>query len=219
VETVTVRGKRRRVLVVDDHPVFLAGLRSTLELIAGTEVVGEARTGAAALEAVRRLRPDLVLMDVHLPGLSGVEATRAITTEFPDTSVVVLSMLDDVDTVFAAIHAGACGYLVKGASGEDIAQAVESVSRGNAVFGAQVSSAVFGYLTKPPARQDPFPSLTARERAVLELVADGRGNSAIARELRLSLKTVRNYLSRIFAKLQVADRAEAIIRAREAGLG
>lgn len=211
--------KTVRVLVVDDHPIFLAGLRSTLAAVPGTEVVGEAKTGAAAVEAARRLRPDLVVMDIGLPGVSGVEATRTITNECAGTAVLMLTMQEDVDTIFAAMRAGACGYLLKGASAEDIAQAVEIASRGNAVFGAQVTSALFGYLCSPPAPRDPFPSLTTRERAVLELVADGRGNSAVARELGLSLKTVRNYLSRIFAKLQVADRAEAAVVARRAGLG
>jgi DNA-binding NarL/FixJ family response regulator len=210
--------KALRVLVVDDHPVFVAGLRSTLVAV-GTEVVGEAKTGTAAVEAARRLRPDLVVMDVGLPGMSGLDATRAITNECSGTAVLMLTMQEDIDTIFAAMRAGACGYLLKGASAEDIAQAVSMVSRGNAVFGAQVSSALFGYLCSPPAPQDPFPNLTLRERAVLDLVADGRGNSAVARELGLSLKTVRNYLSRIFAKLQVADRAEAAVVARRAGLG
>jgi DNA-binding NarL/FixJ family response regulator len=218
VETLTGR-KVLRVLIVDDHPVFLAGLRTTLELLPGTEVVGEAKTGQAALAAVRRLRPDMVLMDIDLPELSGLDATRAITTEFPGTSVLVLTMLGDVDTVFAAMRAGACGYLLKGVSTEDIAHAVGAVSRGNAIFGGEVASSVFNYLAKPPSREESFPNLTIREREVLELVADGRGNSVIARELGLSLKTVRNYLSRIFTKLQVADRAEAAVVARRAGLG
>jgi DNA-binding NarL/FixJ family response regulator len=216
---VLIEKKVLRVLIVDDHPVFLAGLRTALDLLPHAEVVGEASTGRAALAAARRLRPDLVLMDIDLPELNGLEATRAISDECPDTSVLVLTMLGDVETVFAAMRAGACGYLLKGVSVEDIAQAVTAVSRGNAIFGSEVASTVFGYLAKPPSRDEPFPNLTDRERAVLELVADGRGNSAIAHHLGLSLKTVRNYLSRIFAKLQVADRAEAAVAARRAGLG
>jgi DNA-binding NarL/FixJ family response regulator len=219
VEATLSARKVLRVLIVDDHPVFLAGLRTTLELLPGMEVVGEARSGQAAVAAARQLRPDLILMDIDLPGITGLDATHAITSELPGTPVLMLTMLADVDSVFAAMRAGASGYVLKGASTEDIAQAVGAVSRGNAVFGGEVASSVFDYLTEPPKRGELFPNLTIRERAVLELVADGRGNSAIAHELGLSLKTVRNYLSRIFAKLQVADRAEAAVVARRAGLG
>jgi DNA-binding NarL/FixJ family response regulator len=208
-----------RVLIADDHPVYLSGLRMLLDLITTVEVVGEARTGKEALTEIYRLRPHLVLMDVNMPGTSGIEVTRTIATRCPETSVIMLSMLEDRDTFLAAIRAGARGYLVKGASTEDIGQAIGTVRRGGVVFGSEVSTWALDYLNKPRESSKPFPGLTDRERAVLELVADGLGNATIARRLGLSIKTVRNYLSRIFAKLQIADRTEAAVQARRAGLG
>lgn len=208
-----------RVLIADDHPVYLSGLRMLLDLIGTVEVVGEARTGKEALAEIYRLRPHLVLMDVNLPGTSGIEVTRTIASRCPEISVIMLSMLEDRDTFLAAIRAGARGYLVKGASTEDIGQAIGTVRRGGVVFGSEVSTWALDYLNKPRESSKPFPDLTDRERAVLELVADGLGNATIARRLGLSIKTVRNYLSRIFAKLQIADRTEAAVQARRAGLG
>lgn len=208
-----------RVLIADDHPVYLSGLRMLLDMISTVEVVGEARTGKETLSEIYRLRPHLVLMDVNMPGTSGIEVTRTITPRYPDTSVIMLSMLEDRDTFLSAVRAGARGYLVKGASTEDIEQAIGTVRRGGVVFGAEVASWALDYLNKPRESSKPFPELTDRERAVLELVADGLGNATIARRLGLSIKTVRNYLSRIFAKLQIADRTEAAVQARRAGLG
>src|SRR3954454_5742888 len=213
------RTETTKVLIADDHPVYLSGLRMLLEMIGTVEVVGEARTGKEALSEIYRLRPHLVLMDVNMPGTSGIEVTRTIATRRPDTSVIMLSMLEDRDTFLAAIRAGARGYLVKGASTEDIGQAIGTVRRGGVVFGPEVSAWALDYLNKPRESSKPFPELTDRERAVLELVADGLGNATIARRLGLSIKTVRNYLSRIFAKLQIADRTEAAVQARRAGLG
>jgi DNA-binding NarL/FixJ family response regulator len=208
-----------KVLIADDHPVYLSGLRMLLDLIGTVEVVGEARTGKEALAEIYRLRPHLVLMDVNMPGASGIEVTRTIASRCPEISVIMLSMLEDRDTFLAAIRAGARGYLVKGASTEDIGQAIGTVRRGGVVFGSEVSTWALDYLNKPRESSKPFPELTERERAVLELVADGLGNATIARRLGLSIKTVRNYLSRIFAKLQIADRTEAAVQARRAGLG
>ncbi|HEV7651167.1 MAG TPA: response regulator transcription factor [Actinophytocola sp.] len=213
------RTETTKVLIADDHPVYLSGLRMLLDLIGTVEVVGEARTGKEALSEIYRLRPHLVLMDVNMPGTSGIEVTRTIATRCPETSVIMLSMLEDRDTFLAAIRAGARGYLVKGASTEDIGQAIGTVRRGGVVFGPEVSAWALDYLNKPRESSKPFPELTDRERAVLELVADGLGNATIARRLGLSIKTVRNYLSRIFAKLQIADRTEAAVQARRAGLG
>jgi DNA-binding NarL/FixJ family response regulator len=208
-----------RVLIADDHPVYLSGLRMLLDLTGSVEVVGEARTGTEALSEIYRLRPHLALMDVNMPGTSGIEVTKTIATRCPDTSVIMLSMLEDCDTFLAAMRAGARGYLVKGASSEDIGQAIGTVRRGGVVFGREVAGWALDYLNKPRESAKPFPELTDRERAVLELVADGLGNASIARRLGLSIKTVRNYLSRIFAKLQIADRTEAAVQARRAGLG
>jgi DNA-binding NarL/FixJ family response regulator len=208
-----------RVVIADDHPVFLSGLRMLLDLISEVEVVGEARTGPEAIAEIYRLRPDLALIDVNMPGASGIEVTKTIAARRPDTSIVILSMLEDHDVLLAAVRAGARGYLVKGASSEDIRQAIGTVCRGGVVFGSEVARWVLDHLTKPRESAKPFPELTDRERAVLELVADGMGNATIARRLGLSIKTVRNYLSRIFAKLQIADRTEAAVLARRAGLG
>ena len=212
-------GETIRVVIADDHPVYLSGLRMLLEVLSAVEVVGEARTGTEALAEIYRLRPHLALMDVNMPGTSGIEVTRTIATRRPDTAVIMLSMLEDQDTFLAAVRAGAKGYLVKGASSDDISHAIGMVRRGGVVFGSEVSAWALEYLNKPRESSKPFPELTDRERAVLELVADGLGNASIARRLGLSVKTVRNYLSRIFAKLQITDRTEAAVQARRAGLG
>lgn len=207
-----------RVLIADDHPVFSAGLRMLLDSIAGIEVIAEAATGKAALDLARRLRPDIVLMDIDMPQMNGIAATQAIVAACPGSAVLILTIIEDIDTVRAALRAGAWGYLLKGAGLEEIAQAIDVVSHRGAIFGRQVASDVVGYMTKPPPQTVPFPELTDRERDVLRLVAEGHGNGAIAHELSLSVKTVRNYLSRIFAKLQVTHRAEAAVRARREGL-
>ncbi|WP_214107521.1 response regulator [Acrocarpospora catenulata] len=208
-----------RVLVADDHPVYRRGLVGVLAEEGDVEVVGEAADGDAALRLAAELRPDVVLMDLHMPGVNGVEATRRLA---PECRVLVLTMFDDDESVLAATRAGARGYLVKGASGERIMSAVRAVAAGDAVFGADVAGRVLDVLAadRRGARAGrPFPALTDREREVLDLIAAGRSNPEIARRLFLSDKTVRNHVSAIFAKLQVADRAQAIVRAREAGLG
>jgi DNA-binding NarL/FixJ family response regulator len=217
--SVQIRDRRPvRVLIADDHPIFIAGLRTLLGTVPNIEVVGEARTGRHAVAEARQLRPDIVLMDVNMPEINGIQATRAILAERPATAILMLTMFEDDHTVLAAMRAGARGYFLKGAGHDDIVRAISAVIRGDAIFDAQVAAQVFDYLSGAAPAQ-PFPELTDRERAVLLLVAEGRSNSEIARELSLSIKTVRNYLSRIFAKLHVAHRAEAAVKARREGLG
>ena len=206
-----------RVVVADDHLVVREGLRSLLRSLPSIELVAEAADGAQAIAAARTHRPDVVLMDLHMPGVDGITATRRLTGELPGVGVLVISMLEDDASVFAAMRAGARGYLLKGAGQDEIVRAVTAVARGEAIFGPGVAARVLQYLAAPPAPA--FPELTPREREILGELAAGRGNAAIARRLGLSPRTVANHASNIFAKLQVADRAEAILRAREAGLG
>jgi DNA-binding NarL/FixJ family response regulator len=208
-----------RILLADDHPAFIAGLRALLGTIEGTEVVGEVANGAAAVAEAHRLEPDVVVMDLNMPGVDGIEATRTIVGRHRRTAVLILTMAHDDDSVLAALRAGARGYLLKGAGLDDIRRAIEAVRSGDMIFGAPVTKYLEEHLSRPATQQVPFPELTERERAVLELVADGRGNAAIAHELGLAIKTVRNYLSRIFNKLQVSDRTQASVLARRAGLG
>ncbi len=209
-----------RVLIADDHPLFRDGLAGLLRAIPRTELVAAAATGTEAVDLARQVQPDVVLMDLRLPGLNGIEATRQIVADSPHTAVVVLTMFDDDDSVFAALRAGARGYLLKGADQEEIRRAVHAAAAGEAIFGAGIATRVLAYFTaRPSPVPAPFPQLTDREREVLELVAQGRSNTIIAARLQLSQKTIRNNVSNILAKLQVADRAQAIVRARDAGLG
>jgi len=209
------------VLVVDDHPVFRHGLKALLGALPEVEVAAEGTDGAEALSLAREHRPDVVVMDLQMPGMDGVTATRRIVEELPGTGVLVLTMFEDDESVFSAMRAGARGYLVKGADSPDVERAITAVARGEAIFGPGVAERVLGYLTRPLSAHDDvvFPELTDREREVLSLIAAGLGNAVIATRLCLSPKTVRNNVSSIFTKLQVADRAEAIVRARRAGLG
>jgi DNA-binding NarL/FixJ family response regulator len=210
-----------RVVVADDHPTFRRGLHALFDSLDDIEVVGEAEDGEAAVTLAAELSPDVVLMDLNMPGVNGIEATRRIVADNPSIAVLVLTMLDEDESVFAAMRAGARGYVVKGADTDDVLRALESVARGDAVFGPAVANRVLAYLTRPLSARDPvlFPELTDREREVLELIARGHSNSNIARALVVSPKTVRNHVSNVFTKLQVSDRAEAIVRARKAGLG
>lgn len=208
-----------RVAVVDDHPVFREGLVTVLR-DRGLDVVAEVASGEEAVRVAVELAPDVVLMDLAMPGLGGVEATRRIAADQPATAVLVVTMNDDDDSVFAALKAGARGYLVKESAAADIARAVESVARGETVLGARVGAQVVAAAVgSPRGTTQPFPQLTAREREVLELVARGHDNGRIARRLGLSDKTVRNVLSTVLAKLPAATRAEAVALARDGGLG
>jgi DNA-binding NarL/FixJ family response regulator len=210
-----------RVLLADDHPVVRRGLAALLGTLDDFEVVGEAEDGEAAVRETQLTKPDVVLMDVRMPGLDGVEATRRIRKAVPATAVLVLTMYDEDATVFTAMQAGARGYLLKGAEQDEIADAIRAVVRGQAIFGAAIASRLLDHFANPPAvvADDPFPELTAREKEILELLAQGRRTADIALTLHLSPKTVSNNLTTIFAKLEVADRTAAVIRARERGLG
>jgi DNA-binding NarL/FixJ family response regulator len=215
---------RIRVLIADDHPVFRYGLRALLMAEAAMiEVVGEATTGEEAVAEAAQCLPDVILMDVNMPGLNGIEATRRILAATPEVGILMLTMFDDDESVFAAMRAGARGYLLKGAEGEETVRAIIAVSNGEAIFSPAIARRLMGYFGAPHRRQQSepaelFPELTEREREILTLIAQGYTNPAIAEQLVLSPKTVRNHVSTIFSKLQVAGRAEAIIRARDAGL-
>jgi DNA-binding NarL/FixJ family response regulator len=208
------------VLIVDDHAPFRAGLRALLNSVPEMEVAGEAANGDDAIHEVAKLQPDVILMDIQMPGINGIEATRAIYQSSPHIGVIVLTMFEDDDSVFAAIRAGARGYLLKGADQAEILRAIHSVRNGEALFGPGIARRLINFFSQPnPQAQHPFPELTEREREVLDLLARGMNNAEIAGVLVISQKTVRNHVSNIFNKLQVADRAQAIIRARDAGLG
>ncbi len=208
-----------RVVVVDDHPVFRRGVRGVLAEAADIDLVGEADDGAAGVDAAVDAAADVVLMDLHMEGVDGVEATSRLVARRPDARVVVLTMAADDATVHRALRAGARGYLVKGASGEAILAAVRSVAAGDTVLGSGVAEALVSRATSTPSRAGRFPALTEREEEVLDLLARGWSNTEIARHLVVSDKTVRNHVSNVFAKLGVADRARAIVLARERGLG
>ncbi|MGW4471184.1 response regulator [Nonomuraea sp. NPDC004354] len=211
-------GEPIRVLLVDDHPLFRHGLRALLEQVGGAEVVGEAGDGEEAITLALSLSPDVVVMDLVMPGVTGIEATRRLIDQRPDLGVLVLTMSEDDASVFAALRAGARGYVLKGTDGHDFIAAVRAVARGEAVYGPAVARRIRRFLTTGP-ESGPFPELTHREREILDLLASGKTNAEIARQLFLSQKTVKNHLTSVFAKLQVADRAQAVVRARRAGLG
>ena len=211
-----------RVVLVDDHPVYRDGLSMLLESMEGVDVVATAEDGEAAQQVIDAAEPDVVVMDVQMPRLDGIAATREAVARHPHLAVVVLTMSEDDETVFAAMRAGARGYLVKGASQHEILTAIRAAERGELALGAAIARRVAEFFAAGPASApaaEVFPQLTAREREILDLLAAGRSNPQIAQALFLSPKTVRNNVSNIFAKLQVADRAEAIVRARDAGLG
>jgi DNA-binding NarL/FixJ family response regulator len=210
-----------RIIVADDHPVFRSGLRMMVRSEPELELVGEAETGSRAVELALGTEVDVVVMDLHMPDLNGIEATRRILEVRPEIGVLVLTMLQDDESVFAAMRAGAKGYLLKGAGQEEIVRAILAVGSGEAIFGPEVARRVVEFFTtpRPSHAAQAFPELTDRERELLELIAQGRSNAWIAHHFVLSQKTVRNHVSNIFTKLRVADRAEAIVRAREAGLG
>jgi DNA-binding NarL/FixJ family response regulator len=211
-----------RVVVVDDHAIVREGLSALLGALDGIEVVGTAEDGREALHLVEEVRTDVVVMDIQMPRLDGIEATRFITARDDSVRVVMLTMNEDDDTILSAIRAGASGYLLKGSGAEEVQNAVRAAAAGGMVFGASLAGRVAAYFagTTAPARADePFPDLTERERDVLQMLAGGKSNDAIAAAMYVSNKTVRNTVSSIYTKLHAAGRAEAIVKAREAGYG
>ncbi len=209
-----------RVLIVDDHTPFREGLRALLNSIPGMEATGEAANGEDAIREAARVQPDVILMDLQMPGVNGIEATRRIHQSSPHIGVIILTMFEDDDSVFAAMRAGARGYLLKGADQAEILRAIHSVRNGEALFGPGIARRLINLFTQTHSESaPPFPELTEREREVLDQLARGLSNTEIAATLVISQKTVRNHVSNIFGKLQVVDRAQAIIRARKAGLG
>jgi DNA-binding NarL/FixJ family response regulator len=208
-----------RVVIVDDHSLVRQGLEAVLASAVDVSVVGQAADGRSAVDVVADAEPDVVLMDLQLPELSGLEAIRALLEARPETAVLVLTMFEDDDTVHAAIAAGAVGYLLKGADGEDILAAVRSAAAGQAVFGAALAPRLRTLFAGRPTEPASFPELTDRERGILDKLAAGLSNVEIGRELFLSPKTVANNISIILAKLHLSERGQAIVMARDAGLG
>jgi DNA-binding NarL/FixJ family response regulator len=209
-----------RVLVADDHTLFREGVRALLDSLPEIETVGEAATGSEVIELAASIQPDVILMDIQMPDVNGIEATRKILNTSPHIGVIVVTMFDDDDSVFEAMQAGARGYILKGADQNDMLRAIRAVARGEALFGPTIATRLMNYFAAPaPSSPQAFPELTEREREILDLVAQGLNNSDIARKLTISLKTVRNHVSNIFNKMQVTDRVQAALRAREAGMG
>jgi DNA-binding NarL/FixJ family response regulator len=219
-----------RVLIADDHVFYREGVRALLGTAADIEAIGEASTGDEAVARAAELKPDIILMDLKMPGLNGIEATRRVLQTQPAIGVLIITMFDDDDSVFAAMRAGARGYLLKDADREELIRAITAVQRGEAIFSPAIAQRMITYFSGLPARSGAaapagraeaaeFAELTEREREILDLIAQGYSNTVIAQRLVLSVKTVQNYVSSILSKLQVADRAQAIVRAREAGFG
>jgi len=211
-----------RVVVVDDHQIVRDGLVALLGALDGAEVVGTAEDGREALHVIEETQPDVVVMDIQMPRLDGIEATRFVTGKHPGVKVVMLTMNEDDDTVLSAMRAGASGYLLKGSGAEEVHNAIRAAASGGMIFGASLAGKVgqyFSSMSAPQQDDEPFPDLTDRERSVLDMLAAGKTNDQIARELFVSGKTVRNTVSTIYAKLHAAGRGEAIVKAREAGYG
>jgi DNA-binding NarL/FixJ family response regulator len=210
-----------RIIVADDHTLFRDGLKALFRSIPDVEVIGESDTGEAAIDKAAKLQPDVILMDIQMPDMNGIEATRHIVKTSPQVGVIIVTMFEDDDSIFAAMRAGARGYILKGAGQEEMLRAIRAVANGEALFGPAIATRLMDYFSAPGPDEafQVFPGLTDRERQVLELIAQGINNKGIARQLTISEKTVRNHVSNIFNKLQVADRAQAIIRARKAGMG
>lgn len=212
---------KKKLLIVEDHPMFRDGLAAVLRTMPGIELAGLARDAEEAVRMAGELEPDLVLMDIHLPGINGIEATRRIVSQRPETRILILTMFDDDQSVFAAMRAGARGYLLKEATPAEIMRAIDAVGQGEAIFSPSIARRMMFYFEtlQPKAEPDVFPELTDREREILGWIAKGMNNSEIAKQLGIAQKTMRNYVSIILSKLQAADRAQAIVMAREAGLG
>lgn len=210
-----------RLLIADDHPLVRSGLRALLLTTEDLEVVGEAATGEETVTLAAALQPDVIVMDLRMPGMNGIEATRHIVQANPGIHILVVTLVEDDDSVLAALRAGARGYILKDANEVEVVRAIRAVSGGDAIFSATIAQRLIDSIggPRPTIPSVPFPDLTDREREILALIAQGRTNTEIAERLVISLKTVRNYISSIFSKLQVADRSQAIIRAREADLG
>ncbi|HEY6410277.1 MAG TPA: response regulator transcription factor [Ktedonobacteraceae bacterium] len=210
-----------RILIADDHPLFRSGMHALLEASEETVVIGEATTGAEAIAKASSLQPDVILMDLQMPDIGGIEATRRILHTSPQIHILVVTMYEDDHSVFTAMRAGARGYLLKGASPDEVLRAIAAVGSGEAIFSPSIATRLIDFFAhlQPTALPQALPELTEREHEILALIAQGQTNSAIAKHLALSPKTVSNYVSNIFIKLQVADRAQAMLRARQAGLG
>lgn len=211
-----------RILVVDDHKLFREGLIALLTNAPDTTVVGEAGTGAEAIAQAEKDQPDVVLMDIQMPDMNGIEATRRILATNPDIGVIMLTMLEDDDSLFAAMCAGARGYILKGADKAEVLRTITAVNQGQALFGPAIAGRLTAFFQRGGAANTavvPFPDLTDRELELLTLIAQGVNNREIATRLHISIKTVSNHISNIFNKLQVADRAQAIVKAKDAGLG
>lgn len=210
-----------RILIVDDHPLVRKGLLALLSSMPEFSVVGEAANGREAITLAAELQPAIILMDLDMPELNGIEATRQITRSSPHSGILVLTMLEDDASVFAAMRAGARGYLLKGSDQADVLRAINAVAHGEAIFSPSIAQRLMQYFAnmQPILPCDAFPDLTEREREILGLIALGKSNADIAEELVLSPKTVSNHVSNIFSKLQVVDRAQAVLRTRQAGLG
>ncbi len=208
-----------RVVIADDHPVVRDGLSALLGSVPSVVVAGVAGTGREAVQAAVTLRPDVLVMDIQMPELNGVAAAAEIARVAPGVAVLMLTMFDDDDSVFAAMRAGARGYVLKGAQQDEIVRAIHSVAAGEAIFGPGIARRVLGLVSAPPPADVPFEELTSREREVLDMIAAGVRNAEIARQMSIAPKTVANHISAIFNKLQVADRSQAIVLARDAGLG
>jgi len=209
-----------RLLIADDHTLFREGLVALLDSVPEIEVLATVEDGQQAIHAAAKLQPDVILMDLQMPQVNGIEATRQIIQTSPHIGVIVVTMFEDNDSVFAAMRAGARGYILKGADQNDMIRAIQAVARGEALFGPSIATRLMNFFT--PTAQTPlpaFPELTEREREILDLIAQGMNNTEIANKLSISLKTVRNHVSNIFNKLQVTDRVQAALQAREAGLG
>jgi DNA-binding NarL/FixJ family response regulator len=209
-----------RILIADDHTLFREGLVALFDSIDEVEVLGTYADGEQVIQAAEELQPDVILMDIQMPGVNGIEATRQIVQKSPHIGVIVVTMFEDDDSVFAAMRAGARGYVLKGADQQDILRAIQAVGRGEALFGPSIATRLMNFFNPPaPALREAYPELTEREREILDLIALGLSNGEIAERLTLSLKTVRNHVSNIYNKMQVTDRVQAALRAREAGFG